>query len=101
MDQLTLEFAGVYRHYHSALMRTIPIGEAKKEHKEMHKICLEALNACKNKLYEGNTAGDIFKEHARIIDKTVYKSARLNACGYSLGTTFAPNWDGLANVISK
>ena len=29
VDQLTLEFAGVYRHYHSALMRTIPIGKAK------------------------------------------------------------------------
>ena len=26
-DQLTLEFAGVYRHYHACLMRTIPIGE--------------------------------------------------------------------------
>ncbi len=26
-DQLTLEFAGVYRHYHAALMRTIIIGK--------------------------------------------------------------------------
>jgi len=92
LDQLTLEFAGVYRHYHSALMRTIPIGKAKKEHIEMHKICVEVLNACKDKLCEGNTAGDVFEEHARIIDKTAYKSARLNACGYSLGTTFAPTW---------
>lgn len=25
-DQLTLEFAGVYRHYHGCLMRTIPVG---------------------------------------------------------------------------
>lgn len=92
IDQLTLEFSGVYRHYHSALMRTIPIGKAKKEHIEMHKICLEALNACKKKLCPGNTAGDVFDEHAKVIDKTTYKSARLNACGYSLGTTFAPNW---------
>ena len=27
-----------------------------------------------------------------VIDKTKYKSARLNACGYSLGATFAPSW---------
>ena len=26
-DQLTLEFGGVYRHYHSCLMRTIPVGK--------------------------------------------------------------------------
>ena len=92
VDQLTLEFAGVYHHYHSALMRTIPIGKVKKEHIEMHKICLEALHACEIKLCEGNTASEIFEEHAKVIDKTTYKTARLNACGYSLGATFSPNW---------
>ena len=92
VDQLTLEFAGVYRHYHSALMRTIPIGKAQKEHLELYEICLEALYACENKLKIGNTAGDVFKEHRLVVDKSKYKSARLNACGYSLGSTFAPNW---------
>ena len=92
IDQLTLEFAGVYRHYHSALMRTIPIGKAKNEHKELHSICLEALSACESKLKIGNTVGEIFEQHRLVIDQTKYKSARLNACGYSLGTTFAPNW---------
>jgi len=92
IDQLTLEFAGVYRHYHSALMRTIPIGEPKKEHLEMHKICIEALQGCENALKIGNTFDDIFEQHKLIIDKTKYKSARLNACGYSLGATFAPTW---------
>ena len=92
IDQLTLEFAGVYRHYHSALMRTIPIGKAKKEHLELHEICLEALKACESKLQIGSTAGEVFDQHKLVIDKTKYKSARLNACGYSLGGTFAPNW---------
>ncbi len=92
IDQLTLEFAGVYRHYHSALMRTIPIGKVQKEHLELHEICLEALYACENKLKVGNTAGDVFEQHRLVVDKTKYKSARLNACGYSLGATFAPTW---------
>ena len=92
IDQLTLEFAGVYRHYHSALMRTIPIGKAKKEHLELHEICLKALKACETKLKIGSTAGEVFDQHKLVIDKTKYKSARLNACGYSLGGTFAPNW---------
>jgi len=92
IDQLTLEFAGVYRHYHSALMRTIPIGKAKQEHLEMYEICLEALHACESRLKIGNTTGDVFEQHRLVIDKSKYKSARLNACGYSLGATFAPNW---------
>jgi Xaa-Pro dipeptidase len=56
-DQLTLEWAAAYRHYHAAMMRTIPIGDATSLHKN---------------------AG--MQQH------------RLNATGYSLGTTFAPNW---------
>ena len=33
-DQLTLEFAGVYRHYHAALMRTIIVGKPTKDHEK-------------------------------------------------------------------
>src|SRR5436190_14338276 len=28
-DQITLEFAGAYRHYHAAIMRTVPVGDPK------------------------------------------------------------------------
>ena len=31
-DQLTIEWAGTYRHYHSAMFRTIPIGKANQKH---------------------------------------------------------------------
>ena len=50
-DQLTIEWAGAYKHYHSAMMRTIPIGKANLKHYKMHEACLEALNKCKEKLY--------------------------------------------------
>ncbi len=91
-DQLTLEFAGVYRHYHSALMRTIPIGRALPQHVAMHGVCAEALAACVDVLVPGSTLGEVFDAHARVMDERGYGHARLNACGYSLGTTFAPNW---------
>ena len=35
-DQLTIEWAGTYRHYHSAMFRTIPIGKADSKHYKMH-----------------------------------------------------------------
>ncbi len=91
-DQLTLEFAGVYRHYHSAMMRTIPIGRALPEHATMHGVCAEALAACAETLVPGRPLGEVFDAHARVLDEAGYARARLNACGYSLGTTFAPNW---------
>ena len=91
-DQLTLEWAGAYRHYHAALMRTIPIGKASALHEKMHAVCLEAMAACKQALAPGQPLGDVFNAYARVCDAAGMQAHRLNATGYSLGTTFAPNW---------
>ena len=92
MDQLSIEWAGTYKHYHSAMFRTIAIGKANDKQKKMYEACAEALRACENKLKPGNKAGEVFDVHAKIFDSLGYKKSRMNACGYSLGTTFAPNW---------
>ena len=92
VDQLSIEWAGTYKHYHSALFRTIPIGKVNNKQKKMYEACVEALKACEKKLKPGNKVGDVFDVHAEIFDRLGYKKSRMNACGYSLGTTFAPNW---------
>ena len=92
MDQLSIEWAGTYKHYHSAMFRTIAIGKANDKQKKMYEACAEALRACENKLKPGNKAGEVFDVHAKVFDRLGYKKSRMNACGYSLGTTFAPNW---------
>ena len=45
-DQLSIEWAGTYKHYHSAMFRTIPIGKADTRHIKMHEACVEALENC-------------------------------------------------------
>ena len=91
-DQLTLEWAGAYRHYHAAMMRTIIIGEPDPEHLRMHEIACEALSGCEQTLRPGVAVGEVFDTHARIADANGLQQHRLNACGYSLGTTFTPTW---------
>lgn len=91
-DQLTLEFAGAYRHYHACLMRTLLVGEASTEHRRMHGACVAALAACEEALRPGGQVGEVFDAHARVMDQAGYRHARLNACGYSLGTTYTPCW---------
>ncbi|WP_323797195.1 Xaa-Pro peptidase family protein [Nisaea sp.] len=91
-DQLTLEFAGAYRHYHACMMRTLPIGKPKPEHDDMHSACVEALEACREALRPGNIVGSVFDAHAGVMDRRGYSHARMNACGYSLGAVFAPIW---------
>jgi Xaa-Pro dipeptidase len=92
IDQLTLEWAGTYKHYHSAMFRTIPIGKANDKQIRMHAACIEALLACEGKLRPNNTVGEVFDKHAEVLDKLGFKNSRMNACGYSLGATFAPSW---------
>ena len=91
-DQLTLEFAGVYRHYHACMMRTICIGAPPARQMRMFGVAREALTACEAAMKPGAPMADVFDAHARVIDAHGMSEHRLNACGYSLGTTFAPNW---------
>tara|TARA_Y100000816_G_scaffold289503_1_gene276079 strand:- start:1628 stop:2779 length:1152 start_codon:yes stop_codon:yes gene_type:complete len=92
IDQLSLEWAGTFKHYHSAMFRTIPVGKAKSMHFKMHDACVEALKNCVKTLVPGKTAGEVFDIHAKTFDNLGFKKARMNACGYSLGSTFSPNW---------
>jgi Xaa-Pro dipeptidase len=91
-DQLSIEWAGTYRHYHSAMFRTMPIGKADSKHHKMYEACNQALKKCEDKLKSGIKIGEVFDTHAKTFDELGFNKARMNACGYSLGATFSPNW---------
>ena len=74
------------------MFRTIPIGKADPKHHKMHEACVEALTNCENKLKPRNKIGEVFDVHAKTFDDNGFKNSRMNACGYSLGATFSPNW---------
>ena len=98
-DQLSIEWAGTYKHYHSAMFRTITVGKSNLKHIKMHEACLEALQNCEKKLIPGNTVGEVFDAHAKTFDNFGYNKSRMNACGYSLGATFSPNWMDVPPMI--
>ncbi|MEP3439649.1 MAG: Xaa-Pro peptidase family protein [Hoeflea sp.] len=91
-DQLTLEWAGAFAHYHAAMMRTVIIGEPKPRHVELYEACREALDAITAILKPGTTFGEVFDAHADVMDARGLTRHRLNACGYSLGARFTPSW---------
>ena len=91
-DQLTLEFAGAYRRYHACLMRTICVGRVPDRQRDMWHACHEALLAAMDALKPGQPIGQVFDAHARVLDRAGFQKHRLNACGYSLGALYHPNW---------
>jgi len=99
VDQISLEWAGTYKHYHSAMFRTILVGEENSKQKKMHEACVKALEACEDKLKPENQVGEVFDIHAKVFDELGYKKSRMNACGYSLGATFSPNWMDVPPMI--
>lgn len=91
-DQLTLEWAGVFHHYHAAMMRTVLTGKVSKRHQELFDAARAALLVVEKAMTPGNTFGDVFDAHARTLEAHNLTKHRLNACGYSLGARFTPSW---------
>lgn len=91
-DQLTLEWAGVYRRYHAAMMRTVVVGKPSERHLELYDVCRETLEEIEKVLRPGHNFGDVFATHAKVMEDRGMTRHRLNACGYSLGARFTPSW---------
>jgi Xaa-Pro dipeptidase len=91
-DQITLEWAGAFRRYHVAAMRTVVVGTPDPRHVALHAAARDALEAVEEMLVPGRTFGDLFAAHATAFAARGESAHRLNACGYSLGARFAPSW---------
>ena len=91
-DQLTLEWSGAYRRYHAAMMRTLLVGEAHRDHVDMHRACEEALLACEQAVRAGNPMGDVYQAHAEVMDAGGYEAHRMRACGYGMSAIYNPLW---------
>ena len=91
-DQVQFEFAGAYRHYHTAAMSVAVTGKAAPAQLAMFAACRDALAACKAALRPGATVGEIFDVHNDTIAAAGYGHASLNACGYSMGVSYPPTW---------
>jgi Xaa-Pro dipeptidase len=92
VDQLTIEWAGVYAHYHAPMMRTIVVGQPTEHQRMLYAASRDAIEAIEQVLTPGNTFGTVFDAHARIMDERGLARHRLNACGYSVGARFSPSW---------
>jgi Xaa-Pro dipeptidase len=101
VDQLSLEWAGTYRHYHAAMMRTLCVGEASDYQRHLFSVVREALEEMTGALSPGRPVGEVDDAHRRVLDDAGLEKHRYAACGYSLGTTFSPNWMDWPMLFSR
>lgn len=68
VDQLSLEWAGCFRHYYAAMMRTLCVGEASSYHRHLFSVVREALSPRR-------PVGEVDDAHRCVLDAGFEKMA--------------------------
>lgn len=92
-EHVFLEVGGCYRRYHTAMMRTVVLGELTESmYKAQEKMKL-ALRSVKAIIRPGLTVSDADNLVRSIISENDIGASLITRSGYSIGIAFPPSWD--------
>lgn len=92
-EHVFLEMAGCVRRYHTAMMRTVLLGEQSAAMRSAEATMLEALAAAHELIRPGLMVTDLDKCVRDIICRNDVAAKLITRVGYSIGIAFAPSWD--------
>ena len=87
-----LEMAGCYRRYHTAMMRTVFLGEPPEELYIAEQCVRRAIDTVMKEVHPGMLVSDM-DYMARSIVEECHAGQLITRSGYSIGIAFAPSWD--------
>lgn len=92
-EHVFLEIAGCLRRYHTAMMRTVVLGELSRSMVRAEQIMLNALTQVEAFISPGVTVSDVDNLVRNIITDNDIGATLITRSGYSIGIAFAPSWD--------
>lgn len=92
-EHVFLEMAGCLRRYHTAMMRTVVLGEQSAAMKHAEETMIEALDAAHEFIRPGVMVTDVDRCVRDIIYRNEVGARLITRVGYSIGIAFAPSWD--------
>ncbi len=92
-EHVFLEVGGCVRRYHTAMMRTVVLGELSPSMREAQRVMKEALDAVHAVVRPGLTIADLDRTVRIIIDDNEVGARLVTRAGYSIGIAFPPSWD--------
>ncbi len=92
-EHVFLELAGCYRRYHTAMMRTVVLGELSQSMYKAQERMKTALIEVENLIRPGVTVSDVDKLVRNIISDNDVGAQLVTRAGYSIGIAFSPSWD--------
>ncbi|MCA1796804.1 MAG: ectoine hydrolase [Geobacteraceae bacterium] len=92
-EHVFLEIGGCYRRYHTAMMRTIILGELSDSMYKAQETMKKALNIVHEEFQPGMTVSDADNLIRNIIQENDVGAKLVTRAGYSIGIAFPPSWD--------
>lgn len=92
-EHVFLEVGGCYRRYHTAMMRTVILGERSDAMYKAQETMKMALQALHKHVQPGMTVSDVDNLIRNIISHNDVGARLITRSGYSIGIAFPPSWD--------
>ena len=92
-EHVFLEVGGCYRRYHTAMMRTVVLGELSDSMYKAQERMKMALRAVHETVQPGMTVSDVDNLVRNIITNNDVGARLVTRSGYSIGIAFPPSWD--------
>ncbi|MEC8104077.1 MAG: peptidase M24 [Thalassolituus sp.] len=92
-EHVFLEVGGCYRRYHTAMMRTVMLGELTDSMYQAQETMKRALDAVHTMVQPGMTVSDVDNLVRNIISDNSVGARLITRSGYSIGIAFPPSWD--------
>jgi len=84
---------GCYRRYHTAMMRTIVLGELSDSMYKAQELMKSALQLLHEKVQPGMTVSDADNLIRGVLSGNDIGASLITRSGYSIGIAFPPSWD--------
>jgi Xaa-Pro dipeptidase len=98
-DAVFLEVGGCRHRYHTAMMRTVIVGEAAPVVREAEAVVRDAMDAAMGAIRPGVPAEEIDRVARKVIADGTGSTVQAARSGYSIGIAFAPDW-GEGHILS-
>ncbi|GGX59193.1 ectoine hydrolase [Saccharospirillum salsuginis] len=92
-EHVFLEIGGCYRRYHTAMMRTVVLGDLTDSMHHAQERMKHALREVKKLIRPGLTVSDVDNLVRNIITDNDVGARLVTRSGYSIGIAFPPAWD--------
>src|SRR5690625_1159684 len=98
-EAVFLEVGGCVARYHTAMMRTVFVGDIPEVVSRAEAVVREAMQATMAAIKPGVPAQDVDRIARKVIRDGAPDSAQASRTGYSIGIAFAPDW-GEGHILS-